>query len=315
MPSDVDKNSHQIVQLAACPLCRSARLRMRFEVQHVADDPQHTCAIELGFRGATISACDDCDFEFKLQQPSSEYLREYYAKASQDYLASLAEEHGESREDFRQARQILFREFPQGGKILDVGCASGFFLESLGNKWERFGVELFHVAAERARQRPGLTVGECDLTSAAFADHSFDAVCSFDVLEHVYDASLMLREARRIVRPGGLLVLGTGDCGSLTARLSGSRWTYRCFPEHISFFNQSSLRAGLRAAGFTQFQFVRIHHGTRNRAVATGWLRAVGKHWAVELLGKRVVRFRIFRQKTIHFLVPYFFDHMICIAR
>jgi SAM-dependent methyltransferase len=288
---------------------------VRFEVQHITNDPQHTCAIELGFRGATIVACDDCYFEFKLQQPCSEYLREYYARASQGYLASLAEEHGESREDFRQARQILSSEFPRGGKILDVGCASGFFLESLGNQWERSGIELFHLAAERARQRRGLIVHECDLAAASFGEQSFDAVCSFDVLEHLTDPNPVLREARRIVRPGGLLVLGTGDCGSWTARLAGSRWTYRCFPEHLSFFNHISLRAALQSAGFAQFRFDRIHHGIRSRAVSSGWLRAVGKHWAVKICGDGVIRFKTFRTKTTNFLVPYYFDHMICIAR
>ena len=59
----------------------------------------------------------------------------------------------------------------------------------------------------------------------------------------------------------------------------------------------------------------RLHHGENTRSVATGWLRAVGKHWAVTLCGDNIVRLRLFRQKTFEFLVLYFFDHVICVAQ
>jgi len=299
----------------ACPVCGSRRLLRRFNVRHVIDDPQHACALELGFAGATVVACRECSFLFKLQQPNSAYLHEHYAESGEDYLVSLAEEQSGIREDFRVARQLLTEAFQKGGVILDIGCASGFFLESLGGNWERFGIELFHLAAERARKRPGLRIRECDLLTAEFPAQSFDVICSFDVLEHLPDPTPIFREARRILRPGGWLLLGTGDSGSLTARLAGSRWTYLCLPEHLSFFNPNSLSKGLTNAGFSVSRFERIHHGERSRSVATGWMRGVGKHWAVELFGENITRLGLFRQKTTDFLVPYFFDHMICVAK
>jgi SAM-dependent methyltransferase len=265
--------------------------------------------------GATVAACRECDFLFKLQRPPSAYLHEHYAELDEQYLESLAEEHTGIREDFRVARRLLADAFPKGGMILDIGCASGFFLESLGANWERFGIEPFHLAAERARVRRGLTVHECDLVAAGFPGQSFDVVCSFDVIEHLSSPMPIFQEARRILRPGGWLLLGTGDSGASTARLAGSRWTYLCFPEHLSFFNSSSLRKGLVKVGFSRFKFERIHHGERSRPVATGWMRGVGKHWAVELFGEHIIRLRLFRQKTTEFLVPYFFDHMICMAQ
>jgi SAM-dependent methyltransferase len=315
MRQATNQHTDRFETVKVCPVCGSCLLKRKFEVRHVKDDPQHSCALELGFAGATVVACGECSFLFKLQRPPSAYLHEHYAESGEDYLVSLAEEHSGIREDFRVARQLLTEAFPKGGMILDIGCASGFFLESLGGNWKRFGIELFHLAAERARKRPGLSISECDLGAAEFPAQSFDVICSFDVLEHLANPMPIFLEARRILKPGGWLLLGTGDSGSLAARLSGSRWTYLCLPEHLCFFNSNSLRRGLAQAGFSVSRFERIHHGERSYSVATGWIRGVGKHWAIELFGENVIRLGIFRQKTSEFFVPYFFDHMICVAQ
>ncbi len=301
-------------KVCICPICGGHRLQNKFKVLHVTGDLQHDCGLELGFTGATVVCCRECSFLFKLQQPPATYLYQHYAGSGEAYLSSLAEEYSGIREDFNEARKLLIERFPRGGTILDIGCASAFFLESLGENWGRYGIELFHLAAERARRRPGITVHECELLSARFAEKSFDVVCSFDVLEHLSDPMPIFREARRILKPGGWLLLGTGDSSSLTARLAGSRWTYVCIPEHLSFFNPNSLRKGLSTAGFSHFTFRRIHHGERHRSVMSGWMRAIGKHWAVQLCGEDILRLGIFHQKTTEFLVPYLFDHLICIA-
>lgn len=230
-------------------------------------------------------------------------------------MSRVAETFAAHREDYRVARTILVKAFPAGGSILDVGCASGYFLQSLGRTWERHGLEIFHLAAQRARERGEIKVHESEITAAGFAKESFDVVCSFDVVEHLSDPMSFFREAHRILKPSGWLLLGTGDVRSTGALLSGSRWTYFCIPEHVSFFSRHSLKLGLRKVGFTHSEFKRIHHGERTAGVMTGWLRAVGKHWAIALFGERITRLRLFRKKTSEFLVPYFFDHMICIAK
>jgi len=298
-----------------CPLCGSEKLRAKFDVRHISDDPAHPCAPELGLSVATIFACRNCTFVFKSPTPTDAYLHRHYVESGEAYLTSLAEELDEVRRDFHIARHLLCDAFPRGGSILDVGCASGFFLETLGQNWNRHGLEVFHLAAERARQRPRIVVHECEFASAGFDKESFDVVSLFDVVEHLSDPLPLFREARRIVKSGGWLILGTGNAGSFAARTSGSRWTYMCLPEHLSFFTRRALRNGLAKVGFSQINFKRLHHGEMHYSVASGWLRAVGKHWALSLFGEDILRLRIFRHKTTEFLVPYFFDHMICIAR
>jgi SAM-dependent methyltransferase len=301
--------------LEACPLCQSRGLRPRFEVRHVTGDPLDSWAPDQGFAVAPIVACWGCGFVFKSVQPSAHYLDRHYTQLPGDYIQRVAEDFTDLREDYRVAREILLKAFPAGGSILDVGCASGYFLQSLGKTWEKHGLEIFHVAAQRARERGEINVHECEMTAAGFANESFDVVCSFDVVEHLVDPMAFFREARRILKPFGWLLLGTGDSSSAGAVLSGSRWAYFSIPEHVSFFSRNSLKLGLRKVGFSHTEFKRIHHGERTVGVVTGWIRAVGKHWAIMVCGEGVTRLKLFRQKTSEFLVPYFFDHMLCIAK
>jgi SAM-dependent methyltransferase len=277
-------------------------------------DPLHSWAVNLGFPHAPVFACHNCGFLFKSMRPVPGYLQEHYAWLDESYVERVAEELPGFRQDYRVAHRILLKAFPKGGSILDVGCASGYFLESLGEQWGRYGLEIFHVAAQRARARGKISIHECDIASAGFASGSFDVVCTFDVVEHLSEPMSFFQEVRRVLKPGGWLLLGTGDSRSFGARLSGRRWAYLAIPEHLSFFNARSLRDALRKAGFSQIDFTRIHHGQMSRSAASGWLRGVGKHWAIELCGENVTRFGLFRQKTSEFLIPYFFDHIICTA-
>jgi SAM-dependent methyltransferase len=83
-----------------------------------------------------------------------------------------------------------------------------------------------------------------------FASETFDAVTLWDVLEHLPDPHAALAELSRVLRPGGRILLTTGDVGSLAARLSGARWHLYSLPEHLFFYSRRSLRLLLETHGF-----------------------------------------------------------------
>jgi len=141
---------------------------------------------------------------------------------------------------------------PAPGRLVDVGCASGYTLEEarrLG--YESIGVEVSPAAANAARDK-GFRV-EPDLASlllgAAEPVDGVDVVSFFQVLEHLPDPVAALRAAAALVRPGGSVLIETWDGGSLLARASRSRWQQLSPPSVLWVFEEHTLRRMLALAG------------------------------------------------------------------
>jgi SAM-dependent methyltransferase len=139
------------------------------------------------------------------------------------------------------------------GRLLDVGCGNGRFLgemRSLG--WDVVGVEPDPQAAAVARENQGVPVVEGMLEDAAFEPASFDAVHLSHVVEHVYDPVSLLTECRRVLRPGGRLVLTTPNLDGLGHRVFGPAWRGLEPPRHLHLFTPASIAECARRAGFAE---------------------------------------------------------------
>ena len=138
------------------------------------------------------------------------------------------------------------------GRLLEIGCGQGLFLEHARLRgWTVQGVEILAPVAALARER-GLDVVNGTLEEACLPPHAFDAVAMREVIEHVVDPVTLLAEAHRVLRPGGVVAIATGNARSWAARLRGRRWAYYRFGGHmhIRFFSPRSATALARAAGF-----------------------------------------------------------------
>lgn len=148
----------------------------------------------------------------------------------------------------------LLKQKPSDIRLLDVGCSSGAFLNTaveLG--FHAKGVEPAPKAAATA-QAAGLKVRQGLLQEVGYADGQFDAITLFEVIEHLKHPQDLLRECRRILRPGGILLIGTGNAASWSMSAMGADWEYLDIARHgghVSFFTPDSLGKLARSAGFS----------------------------------------------------------------
>lgn len=152
----------------------------------------------------------------------------------------------------RLASRMLAKDYSEMS-LLDVGCSSGavvWIAQRMGLHAE--GVEPAEKPVAKAREK-GLNVHLGLLHEVAFPDDSFDVLTLFEVIEHLDNPAALLDECRRILRPGGILVIGTGNTRSWTRGLRGNSWDFldmRQHGGHINFFSCESISVLAAATGF-----------------------------------------------------------------
>ncbi len=204
--------------------------------------------------------CENCGLIYLNPRPGPDSIAAYYPE---DYLAfytAIEDEPSWFRRLDRQyavhkrCSQVIRRAGP-AGRLLDVGCATGIFLNGMRQRgWHVEGLEPSPHAAAYARQRFGLEVREQSLEESGFPDEQFDVLTLWDVLEHVPDPAIAIAEAARILRPGGWLVLSLPNPASWERRWFGPYWAGWDVPRHFHIFSQEVLERYLAPAGFSQVE-------------------------------------------------------------
>jgi len=149
----------------------------------------------------------------------------------------------------KRCRVITKRKRP--GRILDVGCGVGHFLNGMKLRgWQALGTEVSKEAAAYARERFDLEVFVGPLEQAGFPAAYFDAVTLWHVLEHLHDPLATLLEINRLLKEDGLLVFAIPNWHSLDARLFGEFWVGLDMPRHLYVFPRPALEELLARSGF-----------------------------------------------------------------
>ena len=141
------------------------------------------------------------------------------------------------------------------GKMLDVGCAFGFFLD-VGKKrgWDTYGVEVSKYAADYARESLGLKVVSEPLVESKFPKGYFDVITMWNVIAHFPNPRQVFQYCSEILKDDGILVVSAANVESSLARIRGSEWRIWLPPFHLTYFSETSLKNMFRMCNLEIFE-------------------------------------------------------------
>jgi SAM-dependent methyltransferase len=156
---------------------------------------------------------------------------------------------------FQRFLKEMARRGMTGGRLLEVGCAYGFFLEEARGFFEyRAGTDYSPAALAKAAGRADRTfLGGVEPVPA---EERFDCAACIHVIEHIYEPVGFVESLLARLKPGGWVVLATPDMGSFWRPLLGRRWPFFKVPEHVTYYDRGSLERLLRAAGCSEVSFL-----------------------------------------------------------
>ena len=234
----------------SCPVCSRTKLKIfKKGSLHLHQLEPATIKITDSHYGQTwnLSQCSDCGHIFANPCPPIELINRLYARIEDpEYEAEAANR----AQNFIPILNQLDQIFPNRGKILDVGAATGIFLAlAQKRKWQVTGVEPSTWAVRLASEKYNLNLIENTFEKVKLPAGNFQVITMIDFIEHVPHPKEAVRKAANLLQPEGILVIVTPNIKSLVARLAGKRWWhYR--PAHLAFFTWSSLTTLLEQAGF-----------------------------------------------------------------
>jgi len=231
----------------ACDWCGSTDSELLFE------GPDRLLHLPGQFR---MTRCRQCGLMRQNPRLAWESLKYYYPEDYSPHVPLVREETSVLRRldrrygMWKQMRAV--ERFQRGGRLLDVGCGTGVFLEEAqrSGRWEVVGIEPTEKAAAYARKVLGVPVHEGRFSDIDLPVNSFDAITLWNVLEHLAYPIADLRRAHQLLRENGWLVFAIPNVESLAARIFGPYWVGWDLPRHLYLFPSPVLRAILSALGF-----------------------------------------------------------------
>lgn len=193
----------------------------------------------------SLVKCRDCSFVFTRKNPLEEELKEYYDNQYERtrFFSEITRKRYEEWLD-------RFESFRKTGRLLDLGCGYGYFLEVAKEKgWEVYGVEISQVATDVCNEKE-LNVQCGPLEDLHFENDFFDVIISIEVIEHLRFPAQFVEKSYQWLRKGGMVFLTTPNFNAF--------WRYRLkdqydvieYPNHLCYFTVKTLKNAFVNRGF-----------------------------------------------------------------
>jgi SAM-dependent methyltransferase len=240
-PSAIQTRMH-----ASCPICAGTELKDLWKVN-----------------GYAIARCRKCSLVFVLDRVTAEELQEHYAVPDGSY--------DESNTDcltyyYEILRGLIESRCPQRGRILDIGCSGGWFLDVMKG-WECHGTEVSAAYTKIASERFGDRIVTGLFEDYPRRENYFDVITLQDVFDHLRDPQAVLNKCNLMLKPGGLIVIKVHNIECLYAKVAGSRFYAVQPPGHLFYYSKKTLELILGKTGFQTVDARFIPHILRIRII------------------------------------------------
>jgi SAM-dependent methyltransferase len=201
----------------------------------------------------TLARCPACSLVWLSNPPKPSEMHLHYT----DAYHKLISDGGQNSPYRWRARMAALAPHKRSGALLDLGCSSGSFLESLkGEGWKLHGIEMSPDCAKIAETKSGAQVFVGDILEAPFRRESFDVITCFDVLEHLYEPLRVMTKVGEWLKPGGIFYVLVPNIDSAEARVFGTYWHGLEAPRHLFHYSPASLRNLANGAGLSEVSLV-----------------------------------------------------------
>lgn len=238
------------LEYPACPLCRTDQREVRY----------------AEFGAHKIVRCRNCEVHYLYPRLTEGAMRRTYAE--DDYFeggnsgysdTSYALQERALRSTFKRLMRNMQERNLTGGALLEVGCGYGYLLEEakeffslrIGTEFSRQGVQLASTRADKVYE------GGVEQLPASL---KFDCVLATHVIEHVYEPLEFVRRLADHTKPCGKIVLAAPDMGGLLRKLMGRRWPSFKIPEHVLYFDATTLSSLMRQGGLIDMRLLPYPH-------------------------------------------------------
>jgi SAM-dependent methyltransferase len=227
------------LEYPACPLCESDRHEFPFRLR----EPY------------TVARCIECGLHYLyprlIESAMQEVYREssYYEGGTCGYAdTSYTAQEFALRATFKRLLHNLAKRGLTGGDLLEIGCGYGYLLDEARSFFgRRVGTEFSPEGAEIARATGAeVFIGGIEQVPS---EAKFDCVIGTQLIEHVYEPLSFVKRLAGHTKSGRHIILATPDIGGVLRKAMGQRWPSFKVPEHVLYFDYSTLSSLMRRAG------------------------------------------------------------------
>ena len=231
----------------SCPVCSGTKIKNYLE----KDNFVFLRCLDCGFIWVDVSGVNLSDY-----YNNSNYLHDKIGKGYVDYEADKA-----PMQPVYSALLDKIKSYCPGRRLLDLGTASGYFLDAADeNGYFAEGIEINPSAVKEGLAK-GRKIKQADILKNNYPDGSFDAITTFDLLEHLPPSGLddYLSAIKKLLSEKGILAVITVNTASWWAKIFGKKWHTFLPPEHISYFNDKNIGLFLKNNGFEVLEIKTAH--------------------------------------------------------